>query len=178
MAAGKSSVANLLISEYGFSRISSGEFLRGLAIARGLDVDRSSLQSLGDHLDLDTDFAWLVDEVAVPAMGRGCGTNWLVDAVRKRRQVYHFRRRFNAVTHVHISAPEHLLMQRYIERLLGTGADEDAARREYSRATLHPNEIEARSLSDVADLHFDTSKMSPGEIAVAIGGDSEESGSS
>lgn len=176
VAAGKSSAAALLISSYGFRRVSSGDYLRGLAAERGIDSDRSSLQALGDRLDLDTDFAWLIDDVAAPMIDLGGAERWLVDAVRKRKQVQHFRRRFPDLVHVHFAAPEPILRQRYVDRLIATGAKSDDAASDYDRAILHQNEIEARSLSEIADIEFDTSKMSPEEIVAAIGGEIEESG--
>ena len=177
VAAGKSSVASLLIERYGFARISSGDFLRGLSAQRGLATDRASLQFLGDQLDYETDYLWLVDDVAVPLIDSNRARHWLVDAVRKHRQVQHFRRRFGAVIHVHFAAPEATLKRRYVDRLVSSGAAFEDAATNYDEAVLHPNEVEARSLSQIADFAFDTSMMPPEEIAAAIGGDGEESSS-
>lgn len=178
MAAGKSSVASELLSKHGFERVSSGDFLRTLAGKRQLATDRATLQSLGDQLDADTDYAWLVDDVAVPLISAHEPRRWLVDAVRKEKQVRHFRRRFEEVVHLHLSAPEYILKRRYIDRLIASGSESAEAEMEYDRAVLHPNEVEARSLSQVADHVFDTSTMPPEEIAAAIGGGGEESSSS
>src|ERR1700734_1788532 len=79
---------------------------------------RSELQNLGDDLDAKTDFRWLLDDVALPGF-RSNPTieNWLVDAVRKSRQIEHFRDTFGeAVVHVHLTAPEIALRTRYEAR--------------------------------------------------------------
>lgn len=170
VAAGKSSVAALLISDRGFRRVSSGDYLRSKAVERGLGSDRAALQALGDQLDLDTDFAWLIDDVAAPMMALDVAECWLVDAVRKRKQVQHFRRRFGGLVHIHLSAPEPVLQQRYVDRLILSGATLEYAKTEYERLVLHPNEIEARSLLQIADIVLDTDEMSPEDIATTIGG--------
>src|SRR5256885_10800615 len=94
VAAGKSSVAALLVERGGFARVRSGHFLSEYATARGLTPDRQTLQEVGDRLDIETDYRWLVDEVAAPAIASNPNqARWLVDAVRKHRQVEHFRNR-------------------------------------------------------------------------------------
>ena len=175
VGAGKSSVASILVRQHGIDRVSSGDYLRTLAVKQGLEIDRKSLQLLGDQLDENTDYSWLLDDVAVPLIGNSGSKKWLVDAVRKRKQVWNFRSRFEDVIHVHLSAPESLLRQRYISRLVASGMDSGGAEIDYERAVVHPNEVEARSLSQVADLVFDTSSVPPEEIAAVIGGGSAES---
>ena len=140
--------------------------------------DRASLQALGDQLDLDSDFAWLVEDLAEPTIASGGEGFWLVDAVRKRKQVHHFRQRFAQIMHIHLSAPEHILRQCYVARLVAIGVSPEQASSDYDRAILHENEIEARSLSLIADMQFDSSVMPLGDIAAAIGGAIEESSSS
>ncbi|WP_338124885.1 AAA family ATPase [Pseudomonas fragi] len=146
MASGKTSVSAALQERYDFVPISSGSFLRAQLASRIESADRFTLQELGDSLDRATDFSWLIESVANPAIeARPYVENWLLDAVRKPRQVESFRLRFgNTVRHVHIIAPESALQQRYAAR---GGTDLD----EYHASVLHPNEQSARSLSGFAD---------------------------
>lgn len=169
VASGKSAIATVLLDRHGFRPISSGAHLRQLAEGKGLPPDRITLQELGDQLDVASDFSWIVDDVASRAVASSPDQlRWLVDAVRKRRQVEHFRQRFKSIWHVHILAPESILRQRYVARLMSQGVSEELAGAEYDRAVAHPNEQEARSLGTIADVQFDTSSMSPERIAAAI----------
>ncbi|WP_339471262.1 AAA family ATPase [Pseudomonas sp. EL_65y_Pfl1_R83] len=163
MASGKTSVSAALQELHGFVPISSGSFLRAHLATRNEPLDRHNLQELGDSLDKATDFSWLIDSVANPAIqARPDVENWLLDAVRKPRQVELFRLRFgNAVRHVHIIAPEPVLQQRYAAR---SATDLD----EYNASVLHPNERSARSLLGFADKVLDTHTYTPFQIADQI----------
>lgn len=163
MASGKTSVSAALQKLHGFVPISSGSYLRAQLTARDEPLDRHNLQELGDSLDRATDFSWLIDAVAIPALEvRTYVDNWLLDAVRKPRQVELFRFHFgNAVRHVHIVAPEAVLEQRYSAR--GSTPRED-----YEASVLHPNEQSARSLAAFADKVLNTDEYSPVEIADQI----------
>ena len=165
IASGKTSVSTALQNQLGFVPISSGAFLRARCAAGDKPADRHTLQELGDALDRATDFSWLIEAVAQPVMAaRPHVQNWLVDAVRKPRQVELFRLHFgDAVRHVHIAAPEAVLQQRYAER--GPNLLE-----EYQACVLHPNEQSARSLAGYADGIFDTEAYTALEIAHQIMG--------
>src|SRR5437879_5669745 len=118
LAVGKSSVAALLTERGNFTRVRSGQFLSEYATARGITPDRQTLQEIGDRLDIETDYRWLIDDVAAPAIASNPSqARWLVDAVRKHRQVEHFRNRFpGQVIHVHLTADERVLQERYDAR--------------------------------------------------------------
>lgn len=163
MASGKTSVSSALQDHSGFSPISSGSFLRAQLVDQGEAPDRHKLQELGDGLDRATEFSWLIDSVARPAInGRPDIDNWLLDAVRKSRQVELFKLHFaDAVIHVHIDAPEAVLQRRYAER----GPNHLA---EYRADSQHPNELSARSLGSMADKVFDTGTLTAFEIANQI----------
>lgn len=163
MASGKTSVSAVLQEFHGFVPVSSGYFLRAQLAARNEPTDRHTLQELGDSLDRTTDFSWLIESVAIPALeARPDVDNWLLDAVRKPKQVELFRLRFgNAVRHVHIVAPDSVLSQRYAAR--GISHLED-----YQANVLHPNEQSARSLAGFADKIMDTEEHTPLEIADQI----------
>lgn len=159
IGAGKSSVAAELQNKQGFRGISSGAYLR----LTGSVSSREDLQNFGDQLDRETDFKWLIDEVAWPTIeGSYDTTRWLLDAVRKQRQVEHFRSRFGSVVrHVHLFAPEKVLSSRYCNR-------HSADLSSYERAIDHPNERAARALINISDAHYDSSKLTVNEIAAAI----------
>lgn len=154
IAGGKTTLREELITAHGFEPVRSSGFLRQLAAQRGLGDDRTTLQNLGDELDGHTDYRWLIDQVCSPAfVADPSHRRWLIDAVRKRRQVEHFRAAYGgAVVHVHVTAPEEVLRKRYAAR-----GDPTA----YDVAVRHDNEIASRSLGEIADIVVDTSIESP-----------------
>lgn len=159
---GKSTVTTQLVKNYGFRKISSSDYLRTLTpdLAQLEDAQiRLRLQEKGDELDTQTDCLWVVDPVAVTAIEQMPETSdWLIDAVRKRRQIEHFRARFGtAVAHFHLIAPDAILKAR-------SGLTDQA----YELAINHPNEINSRALKEIADRVFDTTLRSPQQIAEQI----------
>jgi adenylate kinase family enzyme len=162
MGAGKSSVAKELKALYHFHAISSGAFLRNQLPPLVPSTERRELQDFGDRLDKETDFRWIVDSVALPTIkSRPDVDNWLIDAVRKQRQVEHFKICIGSVVrHVHLVAPEGELKRRYVAR-----GNSEA---DYDCAITHPNEVSSRSLRCVADITFDSSQNTAVEIAKKI----------
>lgn len=156
VAVGKSTLASHLVGDHGFRTIRSGKYLQALALQAGSDTSRVALQRLGDNLDEQTDYAWLINDVAAPQIdGAPEQARWLLDSVRKERQVEHFRRRFAGdVLHVHLTAAEDVLRTRYGARL-AAGAEYEGGT-PYEDAVEHPNEVASRGLINIADLVVDT----------------------
>lgn len=151
IGSGKTEVAKELIRTFQFDKIASSDYLISIIPPNELkegDERRRQLQELGDRLDEETGYRWIVEPMATQAVHDFPDTvNWLVDAVRKRRQVELFRERFGSlVSHVHLTASEEVLRSRYAKK----GGD-------YEVAIAHPNEVNARGLKDLADLVLDTS---------------------
>jgi len=163
MACGKTSISEMLQARYGFLTVNRNAYLRAELAARNQLLDRHNLQELGDALDDETDFSWLIDSVAIPVITvRPDVDNWLLDAVRKPRQVELFRLRFaGAVRHVHLLASETELKRRYALR-------NPHQLSQYEADVLHPNEQSARSLAALADRILDTDKLTPSDIADQI----------
>lgn len=167
-AVGKSEVAKVLIGKHQFKSLGSGSYLKGRAHAKGLDASRTGLQHLGDSFDVDTDYRWIVDDVAVPGIkANPAQAFWLLDSVRKKRQVEHFRNAFgDAALHVHFVAPEEVLQKRYDERIAAGG--EYDGNTPYAVAKNNPNEVSSRSLEEIAEVVLDLTKSSPEEAAAEI----------
>lgn len=168
VAVGKSAVASVLIENHGFARIRSGPYLQELATQLGKGHSRAELQGLGNELDVETDYRWLIDQVAASAIFANPDRElWLLDSVRKERQVLHFRDRYGPrLLHLHFTAPEKVLRARYEQRMALGG--EYAGNTPYSTASKHPNEQSARALSASADCVIDLHQTSPDEAANAI----------
>ncbi|MEX1826791.1 AAA family ATPase [Luteibacter sp. CQ10] len=163
MGAGKTAVAAMLESGGGFQRLSTSGYLRQYGAGLGPEGQRQQLQDLGDRLDLETDYRWVVDDVALPSFARWPdAAHWLLDAARKPRQVTHFRAQFGPmVRHVHLTAPDGVLRERYTQR-------SEPADTPYDKAIRHPNEVAARGLLGEADHVFDTSTMSTDQVVARI----------
>lgn len=147
LAVGKTSIREALIARHGYAAVQSSPYLRQLAERRGITIDRANLQSLGDALDLETQYSWIVKNVALPQIAATPEQHlWVVDSVRKAEQVRLFRDYFGSVvTHVHFTCPESVLKNRYDTR----SRQEDGI--SYEDAINHLNEISARDLSQIAD---------------------------
>ena len=162
LACGKSVVSMELSNRHGFSKISSSGYLK--SNLGNQVVSRENLQNLGDLLDEETDFSWVVNSVAKPQIKQGPEHKfWYVDAVRKARQIEHFKNELEHTFHVHLHAPDSICEQRYSERERA-----DDAFKSYRDAILHPNEVASRSLHQCCDLAIDISDARPASVADQI----------
>lgn len=168
LAVGKSQVSSYLIEEYGFRKISSSAYLKSVLVEEKIGVSRQSLQELGDRLDIETKYKWLVTDVICPMVQSDFHSYWLIDAVRKPEQVELIRLEFENVFHVHFIAEESILIQRYSQRM-ATG-DHAEGNTTYQSAIIHPNEVSARSLKNVANHVIDLGKDSAEAAAEEIWG--------
>ncbi len=167
-AAGKSTICKHLAEDHGFAPIKSSLYLRSLVKPRGTEITRELLQEISDRLDLETDFKWLVVDVAVPQMAKRRRQEfWFVDNVRKFEQVDMFSKAFpGQILHCHITAPEDVLKSRLLNRSVVDGNipyEETIEER-----ITHPNEVSARSLEATASLVVDTSQNSASSACSVI----------
>lgn len=161
LAVGKTSIREALTAQHGYVAIQSSPYLKALAAQRGIAVERTNLQRLGDALDLETQYSWLVKDVTLPQIAAQPEQYlWVVDSVRKKEQVSLFRERFgSAITHVHFLCAESVLKKRYEAR----SRQEDAM--PYEEAINHPNEVSSRSLSQIADRVVDLEALTSEKAA-------------
>ncbi len=167
IAVGKSTLCKNLESNFDFRKISSGEYLRINASQKNLELSRENLQALGDQFDEETDFEWIVKDVSKPILEENADHGlWFVDAVRKRKQVEHFKAAFSHVCHVHLTAREDILLKRYNQR--NTDGEIKEGITLYAEAVNHPNEQAARGLIRFADHVIDLSNTSPSAAAELV----------
>jgi adenylosuccinate synthase len=161
IAVGKTSVTEHLIEKYGFQKISTGSYLLNIAQNKNLHSGRRTLQELGDKLDADTDYKWVVDDVAKPKIELNPDVKyWLFDSVRKPQQIEHFKALYpNSIRHVHLSASEPTLELRYNGRKSSGGEYEESP--SYRDAISHSNEVIARSLIGIAEAVILTENTTP-----------------
>jgi adenylosuccinate synthase len=169
IAVGKTAVRDELVANHRFDYVRSGRYLTEMANKRSLTVGRTSLQDLGDQLDEETDFHWLLDDVIVPALNEKFDVDrWIVDAVRKPEQVRHIRQMAGdpVVLHIHLTAPEPVLERRYETRRAMQPQNLDSI--PYHVAVKHPNETISRGLYQIADEVYDTELIGPREIGIRV----------
>jgi len=159
---GKSSFVAELIERFSFRKLSSGAYLKTGAEQHGRATARLNLVQLGDQLDEETDYRWVVDRVAAPTIQSNPDhERWIFDSVRKFKQVFHFKSEFpGCVCHLHLVAKEQMLKDRYLSRNrendIGTSYDE---------AIDTDNEREARRLEQIADIVIATDDRAVDEIS-------------
>ncbi|HET7160176.1 MAG TPA: AAA family ATPase [Burkholderiales bacterium] len=163
VAVGKTTLRQALMATHQFDYVRSSGYLKQIAAQRSLKGERTGLQDLGDDLDRLTDYRWLLDEVARPGFAASPDQRrWLIDAVRKHRQVEHLRAAYgDAILHVHLHASEAVLRQRYAAR-------DDVT--PYDVAVQHDNEIASRSLVGIADLVIDMGATPVEQAAQLVAG--------
>lgn len=153
LGAGKSGLARILESEFEYHRFSSSGYLKEQAALRGLKSDRRSLQELGDTLDRETNDAWLYQAVRAKAQSLGSSPRIVVDSVRTRKQLDHFRRDHRLpCVHVHLFGQTLALRKRFGER-----SGQDAAP-EYVQADLIKSEQDIEGFKNDADLRVNTTR--------------------
>jgi len=157
-AVGKTTICETLASKHGFAAIKSSRHLRTLVQLPEREVTREILQEIGDRLDVETDFNWLVTDVAVPQIvAQQDQQFWFVDSVRKPEQIDRFSEVFpGKVLHCHVTAPDSVLKSRMQVRDESDGSF--SYEKDYAKHVTHPNEVSARALGDVATLVIDTSR--------------------
>ena len=135
---GKTTVAEMLVRDYGFARVSLGGICREEARRRGLPEDRTTLQAMGDLLrgSEPARLAILAWELARRAPGPV-----VIDGVRLRAEAEWLSAR--GALGVRVSAPDPVRAARLLRRDGATGVPP------------HPTESEAETLS--ADLQLQTS---------------------
>lgn len=156
-AAGKSTICGLLTDNHGFVPIKSSQYLRSLVQPPDREVTREVLQDIGDKLDVETNFNWLVVDVAAPQIAAWPDQQfWFVDSVRRPEQIDRFSEAFpGQILHCHITAPDEVLKSRSLNRSLAD--DNTAYEKTFAWHVAHPNEVSARSLGNIAALVLDTS---------------------
>jgi adenylosuccinate synthase len=154
LGAGKSGLAKLLADEYGYYWFSSSDYLRELAHSKGRGDDRVALQTLGDELDTQTQDAWLRTAVMEKCQKLGPTARVVVDSLRTKRQLEHFRRDHNLpCVHVHLFGTLEEVQRRFASR---AGMSAEAV--EYVEADLVKSEEDIQSFKKDADLRVNTTR--------------------
>ena len=153
VASGKTTLANALKQGLAAHVISTGELLRERA---GSD-ERRALQELGEELDRQEGGSWVARPV-LEAHNRRKDV-LIVDSARTHAQLAAMRKAARLI-HVHLTAPEAVLDQRYRERRVRNSDSELASRADLRRSRT---EADIDDLAGHADVVLDTHEVTVAE---------------
>jgi hypothetical protein len=162
VAAGKTTTAGLLHTDYGAAVLSTRAAI--LRLLPSTALDRRQLQAAGDQLDLATHGEWVADSLMrLVASTAGPSVLVVIDAIRRAEQADSVTRlRIVTAWHVHLTASRAILSQRYRSSL---SIKELPL---YEDLAANPTEAAIESLASIADLTIDTSDASPQEVASRV----------
>ncbi len=161
---GKSGLARLLVSEFGYNHLKTSDLLREHARASQLSTDRMSLQQLGDNLDSETGGQWLMQRVEELLAN---GDNIVVDSIRTRAQIDLIRRNQRVeVVHVHLYAKQADLMRRYGEQQERAPTGEKY--RTYEELDLIKSADDIEAFKRDADVRVNTSRADNADTLVRV----------
>jgi dephospho-CoA kinase len=141
IGSGKSTVAEILASRLGVSRVSFSSVVRRIARQRGLSEERAVLQNLGDELIAN---GW--DSFCAMVLDQAQDGPPVIDAIRHTGAVGSLMKllRPARLVVVYLDVPESIRM----ERLMARGLTPE----QINAGDSHPNEVELPKVRRSADL--------------------------
>lgn len=164
MACGKSTLAAELERRYNITRLKTRDLIKRLR--PGVRDERKALQRAGDQLDRITDGEWISFELHRFLPSLSSGHIVLVDSVRIPKQVAAIRRAFGPrVIHIHLTAPDDVLEERYRKRAEGrtSGMVELPS---YAEVRQNATERRIGRLAAEADVVIDTQRCRSEDVLV------------
>jgi adenylosuccinate synthase len=163
---GKSKLAQFLVSEFGFRLVQTSEFLAGEAQRRSLPVSRSSLQELGDTLDLETDHSWVFGFVRDATDKLRSESRIVVDNIRNAKQLEYFRSSHDFdVFHVHLYASQAELARRFEKKKSNQATTVSSS---YQDVDLIKREEDVIAFRDDADVRIFTDRTNSRDNLVRV----------
>ena len=161
ISSGKSTLAQGLADRFGLTIYRTREWL-SRRLGNEAPSDRSTLQSAGEKLDVQTRGRWVLEELTRELQDQPA-VIVVLDSVRTREQIEGLREHYGPkVTHIHVTAPLKVLEQRYDRRR----RRERRERPTYDEVRQNPTEREVDSLRDVADVVIDTDLCTSHDVLV------------
>lgn len=166
MGAGKSTLAEGLQRRHGARIVHSRQLLQARVGADGLG--RLELQQRGEALDEQTQGRWLAEDLRELLRRPEDRPELLVvDAIRIEAQALALHRVLGSrVVHVHLSAADETLAERYARRRSRSATDTERASFEEARA--NPTEQRVGELARHADLVLDTRRLPAEAVLVRV----------
>ncbi|WP_438032426.1 adenylosuccinate synthetase [Sorangium sp. So ce204] len=161
VASGKTTLSDALVNRYRFKRLKTRDLIHAMA---GTAAERGALQEAGERLDRETGGLWVAGALTRSVSQLGDDETVVVDAVRIEAQVDAIRRAFGLrTTHVHLTASDGVLAQRYRDR--NRAVQEFSS---YAKVRANATESGIEKLKDIADVVIDTARSSPEDVFVRV----------
>jgi adenylosuccinate synthase len=161
VSAGKTTLANALVTRFNIIHIKTSEFL--LARAAPGKRSRGYLQRLGQKLDNETKGTWVRDELAMRLRDIPSDATVVVDAVRIQDQIDAIRAAFGRkVLHVHLDADIEILAKRYTTR----NRKDVEEFKSYAEVQKNRTERFVTELKEAADISVWTDKCTVDDVVV------------
>jgi adenylosuccinate synthase len=162
VASGKSTLAERLVSRFGFVRIRTQELIRTLK--PDVPLEREPLQKAGETLDRETGGTWVSRGLEGRLAREDAAVSVVVDSVRIKGQIDVLREAYGPiVVHVHLTAPLEDLEARYGSRHSELGESPS-----YQAVRADQTEAHVESLQECADVVIDTRRSSPDDVFARV----------
>jgi adenylosuccinate synthase len=163
VGAGKTTLADRLVEDYAGHVISTHALLSGILGDRAIE-ERGALQIAGERLDRRTGGAWVRDAARHEIEALPQDSFIIIDSVRIKSQLDKIRESYGRrVVHLHLRAPDDVLVQRYADR------PETATLKEfgsYAQVQANRTERNVRRLERDADIVIDTARCTKLDVEV------------
>src|SRR5947209_4746975 len=124
VGAGKTTLAERLARDYDGHVISTHALLTGILGDKAIE-ERGALQAAGERLDHRTGGAWVRDAARHQIEGLPQDAFIIIDSLRIEGQLDKIREAYGRrVVHLHLRAPDDVLVERYAGRTQSTGLKE------------------------------------------------------
>jgi dephospho-CoA kinase len=144
IASGKTTIATLLASNYGFIHLRSKTTLIRLLEERGEPVNEITLQAIGKEIVDKIGGRGLTELVL---QGHDPSKNYVYDSIRNVDDCQYLRERFGKHFRlIYLDGPEEIRKQRYFTRV-----ERETSEESFYRRISHPVEAETPALSSEAD---------------------------
>ncbi len=172
IASGKTTLAQNLENKFEFNLMKTREAIKDLAKKKlnSEEPNRTFLQRFGTSLDQKDGGKWVLDYFQND-FGFSFEKNsfFVVDAIRIQKQIDYFRKAYSfSVCHIHLTASEPCLKQRFLQREEVRELSASQALKKYEEAKADETEQQVKTLFDDADLCIDTELSTKEDVFIRV----------
>ena len=165
VASGKSMLARRLSGQFDMRLMRTSDWLRA-RVAESDQAGRATLQSLGDHLDRQTQGRWILDNLSIALSDTDTSASIVVDSVKIQGQIDAIRDTYGPiVTHIHMTAPLDVLTARYDGRQRFSNNSDSLS---YDDVRSNSTERLVDGLGDIADIVIDSNRCTEEDVLVRV----------
>jgi adenylosuccinate synthase len=164
IAAGKTTLCDELVANFGFTEFKTSELLKNLSKGQ-IKYEREALQEFGESLDKKTKGTWLKDSLMKLIEQLPPDSIVVVDSGRIKEQIEIIHNSFHPpVIHIHLTASLEILAKRFKNR------EKKDFKEALTYEDVQKNSIEKdiEKLGEIADIVIDTSICSNKDVTVRV----------